>query len=135
MGEVLLGPSTFRLVREAGHARPAPRVLLGADEAVDLAPAQPDRRLRQFRVDSGRRSLAGTTSSAPRHGVRSGNSRRRACKLVVVVGEPGIGKSRLTVELSSRLADEATILIGHCPQCGEECDLVAGCRGAPGGAR
>jgi hypothetical protein len=40
-------------------------------------------------------------------------------RLVTVVGEPGIGKSRLAQELLSSLADRATVLVARCPPYGE----------------
>jgi DNA-binding SARP family transcriptional activator len=39
--------------------------------------------------------------------------------LVTVVGEPGVGKSRLAEELTSLLAREARIVVGRCPAYGE----------------
>jgi DNA-binding SARP family transcriptional activator len=41
-------------------------------------------------------------------------TRRREPQLVTVIGEPGIGKSRLTRELAVRLAARATVLGGRC---------------------
>jgi len=38
----------------------------------------------------------------------------RRCRLLLVLGEPGIGKTRLTAELTARLADEASVLTGRC---------------------
>jgi len=38
---------------------------------------------------------------------------------LVVLGEPGIGKSRLTRELASMVGSEARVLTGHCPAYGE----------------
>jgi len=43
---------------------------------------------------------------------------RREPRLVTVIGEPGIGKSRLARELATRLQDRATVLEGHCPAYG-----------------
>jgi DNA-binding SARP family transcriptional activator len=45
-------------------------------------------------------------------------ARQRAPQLVTVIGEPGIGKSRLARELATRLHDRATVLEGHCPAYG-----------------
>ena len=41
-------------------------------------------------------------------------TQRRAPELVTVIGEPGIGKSRLARELAARLAHRATVLAGRC---------------------
>ena len=40
-------------------------------------------------------------------------------RLVTIVGEAGIGKSRLARELLTELAAEATVLVGRCPPYGE----------------
>ena len=39
--------------------------------------------------------------------------------MVTILGEPGIGKSRLTREFVGASRDEATVLIGRCPPYGE----------------
>ena len=41
-------------------------------------------------------------------------TQRRAPQLVTVIGEPGIGKSRLARELAARLDPRATVLAGRC---------------------
>ena len=41
-------------------------------------------------------------------------TQRRAPQLVTVIGEPGIGKSRLARELAARLEPRATVLAGRC---------------------
>ncbi|HEY6835852.1 MAG TPA: BTAD domain-containing putative transcriptional regulator [Gaiellaceae bacterium] len=38
----------------------------------------------------------------------------RACRVCLVLGEPGIGKTRLGRELTASLEPEAMILVGHC---------------------
>ena len=40
-------------------------------------------------------------------------------QLVTIVGEPGIGKSRLAREFTDGVAAEATVLVGRCPPYGE----------------
>lgn len=40
-------------------------------------------------------------------------------RLVALIGDPGIGKSRLVRELAAQLADEATVLVGRCVAYGE----------------
>jgi DNA-binding SARP family transcriptional activator len=40
-------------------------------------------------------------------------------RLVSILGEPGIGKTRLARELAAEVADEATILVGRCISYGE----------------
>jgi class 3 adenylate cyclase/tetratricopeptide (TPR) repeat protein len=41
------------------------------------------------------------------------------CQLVTVVGEPGVGKSRLVAELEASVSDRATVLSGRCLAYGE----------------
>ena len=43
----------------------------------------------------------------------------RRCRLVTVLGPPGIGKSRLAGELAAMLGEEATVLSGRCLPYGE----------------
>jgi hypothetical protein len=43
----------------------------------------------------------------------------RTCHLVTVLGEAGVGKTRLVNEFESQLGTDATILKGWCPQYGE----------------
>ncbi len=44
---------------------------------------------------------------------------QRRPQLVTVVGEPGVGKTRLARELVAILEDSATVLIGRCVAYGE----------------
>ena len=41
------------------------------------------------------------------------------CRVVTVVGEPGIGKTRLARELALRVGDETTVLVARCQSYGE----------------
>ncbi|HEX8855570.1 MAG TPA: AAA family ATPase [Thermoleophilaceae bacterium] len=43
----------------------------------------------------------------------------RRCVLATVLGFPGIGKSRLALELAASVAGEAQVLVGHCRSYGE----------------
>jgi predicted ATPase/class 3 adenylate cyclase len=43
----------------------------------------------------------------------------RICRLVTVVGPPGIGKSRLVSEFTGALDDDATVVVGRCLSYGE----------------
>ena len=49
--------------------------------------------------------------------------RAREAHLLTVLGEPGIGKSRLGQESASRVAGEATVLTGHCLSYGDGVDF------------
>src|SRR5262249_10338657 len=43
---------------------------------------------------------------------------RRAARLAVLLGSPGLGKSRLIDEVARRLGDAATVIIAHCDAAG-----------------
>ena len=43
----------------------------------------------------------------------------QACRLVSVIGSPGLGKSRLAQEFASVPDAEARVLVGHCEPTGE----------------
>ena len=76
-------------------------------ELVEGAPAiarRPDAPLVGRRAELERLVLA--VARSPR--------RARRCRRVVVLGEPGIGKTRLAAELSRTLADETRVLTGRC---------------------
>ena len=120
-GEILIGAGTLSLVRDAvrveeteplplkGKAEPVPAfrlldVLTGAApfaRRLDSPIVGRDDELRQVleafdRVEGG-----------------------RSCELLTIVGEAGVGKSRLTTEVLSRLTDHATVLEGRCLPYGE----------------
>jgi predicted ATPase/class 3 adenylate cyclase len=120
VGEVLIGESTYRLVRESVEVMPVePLTLKGKPEPV------PAYRLVSVTAD------ARSTRSADQPLV--GRSREIAAldaefrrsvagpevRLVTVLGEAGVGKSRLIEELVRRLADEATVLRGRCLSYGD----------------
>ena len=44
---------------------------------------------------------------------------RRSCEFVSVLGDAGVGKSRLVAELADRYEDRATLLVGRCLSYGE----------------
>jgi class 3 adenylate cyclase len=119
-GEVLLGESTYRLVRalveaEAveplelkGKSEPVPAYRMTAVAGGTSAPPRP----RVTALVGRDAELDALFSSLER--VREG----RRCLAVTLLGEPGVGKSRLTEEF---LADvgEATLLRGGCLSYGE----------------
>ncbi|HEV8098227.1 MAG TPA: AAA family ATPase, partial [Gaiellaceae bacterium] len=119
-GEIVLGETTHRLVAHAVQAtRLEPLALKGkSGEAV------------AFRLDS----IDPAATAIPRRddtrfvGQERELERLRAAfekvasagvRLVTVVGEPGIGKSRLAQELLSSLDAHATVLVARCPPYGE----------------
>jgi class 3 adenylate cyclase len=114
-GEVLLGESTYRLVR-------------GAVDAEDVGPlsvkgkAQPLVAYRLVGVHAGavgRRRFAGPLVGRRRQ-LRLAEEmyatavEESACVLLTVLGEPGVGKSRLVQELLAGIGDQALVLSGRC---------------------
>jgi class 3 adenylate cyclase/tetratricopeptide (TPR) repeat protein len=120
-GEILMGDSTFRLVREAVLAEPVdPLTLKGKSEPVEAwrllgvvtgAPAFA-RRLETPMV--GRERELSELRSAFDDAVEG-----RVCRVVSVLGSAGIGKSRLANELLAGVRDEASVLVGRCLPYGE----------------
>ena len=104
-GEILLGPAAAAQSAGAAWTEPSEG---GARlvELVEGAPAiarRPDTPLVGRRAELERLVLAVRESGAA-----------SACRRVVVLGEPGIGKTRLAAELSRMLADETRVLTGRC---------------------
>ncbi len=119
--EILLGEPTYRLVRDAvsvaavqplrakGKSDPLPAYrLLGL---IGDAPARP-RRLQRRIVG---RNAEFRALERAFSGVVSG----RRCTMVTIVGQPGVGKSRLAEEFVSLVAGDANVLGGRCLAYGE----------------
>ena len=120
-GEVLLGDLTYRLVRGAVLVDPVePLTLKGKAEPV---PA--------YRLNSVRDRAEGfeRRSDAPMIGRESEMAQLRAvideavdvrvCRMVTVVGDAGLGKSRLIKEFTAEQAEVATVIRGRCLPYGE----------------
>jgi DNA-binding SARP family transcriptional activator len=120
LGEILLGAPTVRLVRDAVKVSPtAPLRLMGKQplgvwrllELIEGAPAIP----RRFEAPLvGRRSELGELRSA-----FEATHADSDCRLLVLVGEPGIGKTRLAREFVNEASRDATVLIGRCASYGQ----------------
>ena len=114
--EIFVSDSTFRLVRDAVTAEPVPALeLKGKAEPVTawrLLNVEPGVAGLLRRMDS---PLVGRSTELIRLGVELGRARaERTCRVVTIVGEPGVGKSRLAAELVASLAGEALVLEGRC---------------------
>ena len=117
-GQVLLGEATWRLVRHE----------VEVEELTPLSLKGKAAPVRVWRVVSTEpRSAA--AAEAPLVG-RAGELERlragladaiaaRSCRLVTVIGSPGLGKSRLAGEFARSAADGAVVLHGHCEASGE----------------
>jgi class 3 adenylate cyclase/tetratricopeptide (TPR) repeat protein len=120
-GEILIGAGTLSLARDA--------VRVEATEPLSLkGKADPVPAFRLLDVLAGAPALARRLDS-PMVG-RDDELRQvldafdraeeaRSCELVTIVGEAGVGKSRLTMEVLSRLASRAIVLEGRCLPYGE----------------
>ncbi len=120
-GEILIGEPTCALARGAIDAEPvAPLTLKGK--------AQPVGAFRLLAVHGGAPAIERHLDT-PLVGRRRELELLRAafeaaigerrCRLVTVIGPPGIGKSRLAHELGAALAGDATVLVGRCLPYGE----------------
>jgi DNA-binding SARP family transcriptional activator/tetratricopeptide (TPR) repeat protein len=117
--EIMLGPSTFGLVREAVRSESRETISLGRRklgawrlvEVVEGAPAIP----RRFGAP-----LAGRDQELRGLELAFDTARdRESCEVVVLAGEAGIGKTRLARELCEKLSDSASVLVGQCVPYGE----------------
>jgi len=121
-GEVLVGAATLELVADAVRVRPVDgfsvrgrSVSAAAYRLLDLTPAAAGlaRRMdlplvgRAAELDLLERSLARAVG-------------RRAPELVTVLGDPGMGKTRLLRAFGDRVAGRAVVLRGRCPAYGPE---------------
>jgi len=118
-GEILLGEPTYRLVR---HVAEVERV-----ESIDAkGKSEPVPAYRLLSVASGRsesvrpaggQMVGRTKEFGALRAVFSDVVTHRGCRLCVVLGEAGIGKSRLAAEFQKTIA--ATVVYGRCLPYGE----------------
>jgi len=115
-GTILIGEGTLRLVRESVEAQPVdPLPLKGKSAPV------PALRLLEVRGELERSHATRFVGRVPElAALRQAWERTRSegkCELVTVVGEPGVGKSRLVAEVLGSL--EARAVRGRCLPYGE----------------
>ncbi len=120
-GEVLLGDLTYRLVRGAVQVEPvAPLTLKGKAEPV---PAYRLTAVRERTEGFERRSdapmIGRDAEMAELRAVMAEAVKVHNCRMVTVVGDAGLGKSRLIAEFTSGEADTATVIRGRCLPYGE----------------
>lgn len=117
-GEILLGANTVRLVRDALKVAPAGRARSGAPDGPFRLVA-----LEERAADAGRRHDTPLIGRLPELAelLRTFGEARdgRRYRSATVVGEAGIGKTRLARELIRSLRSEATVLVGRCVSYGE----------------
>src|SRR5919109_613014 len=121
VGEVLLGELTYRLARQAITAeRVEPLTLKGKAKPVPayrLVAVAPDG---AARVGHAGTALVGREEElAALEQEFDAAVAAAGCRLVTILGEPGIGKSRLVAELLASVESEARILTGRCLSYGE----------------
>jgi DNA-binding SARP family transcriptional activator/tetratricopeptide (TPR) repeat protein len=114
--EILLGASTYGLVREAVRAEPLAPIVLG--EGAALIPAfrfaelLPDAEPIPRRLEA---PLVGRQDELAELRRTFDEAREdRACRVVTVLGDAGIGKTRLAKELVRVLGEQAKVLVGRC---------------------
>src|SRR5919199_5975831 len=121
VGEVLLGELTYRLTRQAVRAEPVePLALKGKEKPVaayrllGLADETPTR------AAAAASALVGREEELARlHRELDAAVEEGSCRLVTVLGEPGMGKSRLAEEFLGSRRPGARLLRGRCLSYGE----------------
>jgi predicted ATPase/class 3 adenylate cyclase len=120
-GEVLLGEQTWEHVRDAVRCEPLePLAVKGARGPVAAW------RLLEIPADAGPPDRAAEVALVGRVDERTLLLRafeetvsEGSCRLVTVLGQPGIGKSRLLREVSAELGERASTVLGRCLPYGE----------------
>jgi class 3 adenylate cyclase/tetratricopeptide (TPR) repeat protein len=120
-GEILLGETTYRLVRDAVEVEPVDELELKGKgspvKAYRLLSIEPGAEGRARRLDSpmvGRERERSLLEQAYERAVGDG-----ACHLITVLGTAGVGKSRLIAEFVDSLGERATVVGGRCLPYGE----------------
>ena len=117
-GEILIGESTYRLVREAVEVVPV--VPVEPLELTDEPESVPAYRLLSVTADARSVGPAGRplVGRAPELAAIDAEFRRTVAgpegRLVTLIGEAGVGKSRLIEEFIRSIAGQAAVLRGRC---------------------
>jgi class 3 adenylate cyclase len=113
--EVLLGESTYRLVRDAVEVEPVePLELKGKSERVpayrlmSVKPAEEERGASSVRLVGREEELVALLREL------ESAIEARSTRLVTVVGDAGVGKTRLVEELTRRVSQDVRVLRGRC---------------------
>lgn len=120
-GEVLLGGLTYRLVRGAVVVEPvAPLTLKGKAEPVSAYRLTAVReRAEGFERRSDSPMIGRDAEMAELRGVIAEAIEVHGCRMVTVVGDAGLGKSRLIAEFTAEQVERATVIHGRCLPYGE----------------
>lgn len=118
-GTILIGERTARAVRDLFHLR----------EVEPVAAKGKTLPVKAYVVERERETPHQPLSNAPMvgrqgelemlDGIFSGSAREKSAHLVITLGEPGLGKSRLVAEFLSTIRDPATIVQSACLPYGE----------------
>jgi DNA-binding SARP family transcriptional activator/class 3 adenylate cyclase/tetratricopeptide (TPR) repeat protein len=120
-GEILVSEGTRRLVQDAARFEPVEHRALevhgqpvSAWRLLDVVPGAPGF---ARRLDA---PMVGRAAELVRlRAAFDGTVQERSARLFTVIGEAGIGKSRLVREFAGSLGSDALVLVGHCPAYGE----------------
>ncbi len=119
-GQVLLGEATYRLVRDAVAAEPVePLTVKGKAAALRawrLDDVALDAPWLQRHLDS---PIVGRDDRLAQLEQVFAASLAPGCRIVTVIGSPGVGKSRLIREFTTRIAGRARVTHGRCLSYGD----------------
>jgi class 3 adenylate cyclase/tetratricopeptide (TPR) repeat protein len=119
-GEVLIGEATYRLVHAGVRVEAVPPIVVkGKSEPVIAFRLQEVSRLGPLPRGAGAGLVGRTAELALLQREFEAVTVERRCRLVTVVGEPGVGKSRLASELIASLPPDARAVRGGCLSYGE----------------